>query len=61
MNPAPQLGCKGGLGPLCKQDQTGLKGGMRHKASQALIYVAFMWNLLHKGFYSIKLEMRLGS
>lgn len=55
MNPAPQLGCKGGLGPLCKQDQTGLKGG------QALIYVAFMWNLLHKGFYSIKLEMRLGS
>ena len=34
---------------------------MRHKASQALIYIAFMWNLLHKGFYSIKLETRLGS
>jgi hypothetical protein len=31
---------------------------MSHKSFQALIYVAFMRNLLYKEFYSIKLEVR---
>lgn len=56
--------------PLGDQDRTSLGSAlpagssnpiweeMSHKSFQALIYVAFMRNLLYKESYSIKLEMR---